>query len=1195
MSKILSYNKKSNGEDWFDINRQYSKDEIDTISDPSAGLTSSPRTAIPSPFAQMDLVKNAFLRLSYSPILKGQKQDEKLVSQALDVAQLFFNYSEMRERLRVVEWNKVQAMEELKMNPEHRILGETLEMYLRQDAEAYNFDLMDRLFFIAYNSKIIGCTSPASLFMASPDADTLLTDSDGSDIEIPVEQGINLFTQWRPLYQRDFKFVKYIFALFTAFPLLKTRLEAVNKYLITNYLILNLSQQKEILEDIGNPQGINQADVEKARQFIDANYEMMEGGMEILGIPLYQSRTEDVMQEIAKSDFIIVPTHKLAEGELLPLVLQNNLNAPTTDPFKYITYKWDDSIKIRPEDYAVAPDQRTLPATSHQYPWLTDDDFFQPTLIKLDYPIDKDCFFDGNLAVCSTGLDNNHFLIPLKPLFFKYFDVKDLWGTIAGKPRFEMQYSKVGVSKAVKVILRIPVQKTGKFITLSRMYKAAMPASQSTAEAAPYLASPQVGESGDGAVTKYTFITLPFAIAIFPFARIEASNHYNIQMIDRALGEYENYNINLEFYKNTDGKAAAGKENPVDCKKRRERSLKSQKKVGSSYYSLDSDFDYTKVILSNELGAKVAEGIICPKWENEVQGADAFTFAVDFGTTNTHIEYMKGDDSPEPLRIESQSRSRLIATLYNGDNLLYDVIIKQEFAPKQVGLDYGFPQRTVLSECERVDAMSVDEVVSLGDANIPFIYEKESIGFGNRIIPNLKWSSESANSKRISCYLTEIAMLMRTKVLLEQGNLSQTRLVWFYPLSMESGKVSQLRQTWMKVFQKVFGIPAKEGINLIEMPESVAPYYFYKNSAQFKGSASTVASIDIGGGSSDVVIYQRESDSKLPSVVTSFRFAANTLFGDAFSEVPQGDHNPMLIKYVDYFRKLFNSDDDLYGELSGILDDIVSKKKSEDINAFLFSVAANKVTRGNDVFSYNLRLNQDGLRKIIFIYFYTTIIYYVAKLMMNKGLDMPRSIMFSGTGSKVLNIVGSHRELDSFTQIIVERIYGKEYDDNGFSVVIEEKEPKQITCRGALLQVNSEAGLKAINDINKCMDDFKTPLKSNYSMLESHPTITYADATDEKIMKAIVDEVKKYNEFFISLCEDIRVADRFLVAGEAWNLFKQEVGRDLEHHLIQGWNFTIKNQTILNENDPVADTLFFYPIIGSIRNNLIDNIKEKNL
>ena len=1164
MSKVLSYNKKSNGEDWFDINRQYSRDEIDAISDPSAGLTENPRTAIPSPFAQMDLVKNAFLRLSYSAILKGQQQDERLVSHALDVAQLFFNYSELRDKLHIIEWNRTN-LEQLRTSPEHQQLGETLDMYIRQDSEAYNFDLMDRLFFLAYNSQVIGCTSPASLFMATPNATPTLVD-------LPVEQNINLFSQWRPLYKRDPKFIKYIYALFTAYPILKQRLDAVNKYLIANFLILNIEQQREILQEIGNPQGINESDVDKAKNYLEANYETTDEGLDVLGVPLYQVKTEDVVANISESDFVILPTRPIAEGEKLPLVLQNSLNAPATEPFRYITHNWDDSIKIRPEDYAVKPEQRILPATTHIYPWLTDDDFLQPTLIQLDYPIDKDCFFDGNLKVGGGDTNARHFLLPLKPTFFRYFNTSDLWGTIAGKPRMEIQTMKTGQSRVVKVILRIPVQKNGKFITFSRTYV----------------------ESRDGQLTfnretnQGTFVTISFAMAIFPFVRTENYNQYKVQLIDRALGQFANYNIKLEFYR--DGSVARISDTLI---KRRDRSLKAQKQVGSSYYSVNSDFDYTRVIVENEVGAVFGEGIVCPKWEDEVQGGDSYTFAVDFGTTNTHIEVMKGDDSPQPLKIDSQQRARLVATLFNGSSILYDVIIKQEFAPRTIAVDYGFPQRTVLSECERVDAPNIDELVTLADANIPFIYEKESIGYGNRIIPNLKWSSEPANSKRISCYLTEIALLMRSKVLLEQGNIKGTRLVWFYPLSMEIGKISQLRQIWSKIFSNVFGINAIEGVNLIEMPESVAPYYYYKNSAQFKGAASTVASIDIGGGSSDVVIYQRETETKIPNIVTSFRFAANTLFGDAFSEVPQGDYNPMLIKYVDYFRKIFNSDEDLYGELLGILNSIVDKKKSEDINAFLFSVENNKVAKGNDVFSYNQRLNQDGLRKIIFIYFYVTLVYYVANLMHHKGLEMPRCIMFSGTGSKVLKIVGGQRDLNNLTQIVIERVYGQEYNSDGFSVVVEENEPKQITCRGALLQVNSEIGCKTINDINKRMDDFASPLKMNYSMI-SKEVLKYGDLKDESVIKEIIEQVRKYNDFFIRLCDDIRVSDRFLVDGEAWNTFKANVNLDLEHHFIQGWNFVNKNQ-VMNDNDPVPDTLFFYPVIGSIRNNLIDNIKEKDL
>lgn len=184
-----------------------------------------------------------------------------------------------------------------------------------------------------------------------------------------------------------------------------------------------------------------------------------------------------------------------------------------------------------------------------------------------------------------------------------------------------------------------------------------------------------------------------------------------------------------------------------------------------------------------------------------------------------------------------------------------------------------------------------------------------------------------------------------------------------------------------------------------------------------------MVSIDIGGGSSDLAVF--EPSSKQPIMLSSFRFAANVLFGDGFSEIPHGDTNPMIIKYAKYFKDLFNNDDDKYGELNGILDDIMEKRKSEDINAFFFSIEQNKIVKNNDTFSYNLRLNEDYTRKIIFIYFYATIIYYVAKTMAHRHLHKPRSVMFSGTGSKVLDIVGNKEDLNLITQTIFEMIYNE--------------------------------------------------------------------------------------------------------------------------------------------------------------------------
>ncbi|MBR5440428.1 MAG: hypothetical protein IKV37_02570, partial [Prevotella sp.] len=656
---------------------------------------------------------------------------------------------------------------------------------------------------------------------------------------------------------------------------------------------------------------------------------------------------------------------------------------------------------------------------------------------------------------------------------------------------------------------------------------------------------------------------------------------YSVQLVDRALGMLQNYGLSLSFFKNGYQQQLSGDDVVL-----RERSLKSEKRVGSQYYKLADDFDYIAVTLTDERGNRAAEGMVCPRWPAHIPGHDAFTFSVDFGTTNTHLECMKGGEMPEPLQLNSAATQRLLATLYNGEQILYDVILKQEFLPKTIGEDYGFPQRTVISEAERLDAEHVDAILALADANMPFIYEKESIGYGNRIVPNLKWSTEMATSKRVKAYLTELAQLMRTKVLLENGDITKTRLVWFYPLAMKVGNIRKMSEMWEKTFREVFGIAADEN-NLIQMPESVAPYYFYKSSSQFRGPASNVASIDIGGGSSDVVVF--ESNAQQPTILTSFRFAANVLFGDGFSEVPHGDSNPMLVKYVDYFKRLFDGDDEKYGELNGILDDITAKRKSEDINAFLFSVQNNKVVGGNDVFSYNQRLNEDGQRKIIFIYFYVTLIYYVAQMMRQRGLEKPRSVMFSGTGSKVLDIVGTKRDLDLISQAVFERVYGEKYDQDGFTVVMERKEPKQITCRGALMQVRDDSGCVSVEWLNKLLDDFSTPLKYNYSMIATQK-LTYDDMASAEVRQQIVAAVREYNDFFCQLCDEMHVVDRFLVDNKSLLRFKELVNKDLDHHLLNGWNFVNKNADDKNGSDPIEDTVFFYPIIGSIRDNLIENL-----
>ena len=1179
MDKVLSYNQKSNGEDWFSLTGQYNEDDIKAIKDPNGGQAENPKTASPSPFAQLDLVKNAFEHIAKDPRLLGSRMDMRLVSYALDIAQMFYNFDEMKSMygVQLVEWN-MNHLQMLLNDPSHQLLGETLQMFITQDASAYNFSQNMSIYFIVYNNQVIGSTSPASLFMASPNANCM--------DQIQVEQGKVLFGEWRNLWERNPKFVKYFYAIFTAFPELKKMCNEVNNYLIENFKVMEhvgpdyAKTRLEIISEIGNPEAADQESAMKAREYLNRNYMQIENGVNVLGFPLYQCRQEDVNAAIAQSDFVIVPSQPDALADpRKPLVLQNNLSTLSSDPFIYVTYPWDNSTVITPEMYAEQDiNKRILPATTHQYPWLTDDDFFQPTMIKLDFPIDRECFFDGNIKPFSRDVDDNSFLLPLKPVFFKYFTMKDLLtGTVAGQPVFEMQHTRIGGQEAVKAILRIRVKKTEKnpysYITLQRTYVEAVNGD---------LTYDRTNDYGK-------FIGVSFALAVFPFAKRADLNRYHVQLIDRALGTLSGSDISLQFYRN-------GMREPIVEPVTRQRSLKRVKNMGSTFYSIGTDFDLMNVVVSNDRGQYVAEGLVAPQWIEGESGTSAFTFAVDFGTTNTHVESMQDDQLPRPLKIENESRERLIATLYNGSDqskYLFEIVMKQEFIPKILGTDYGFPQRTVLSECERLDTMSIDRIEALGDANIPFIYEKESVGIGNRIIANLKWSTDPSNKKRISCYLTELALLMRAKVLLDGGDMRKTRLVWFYPLSMQHGNIENMKKTWGQIMKNVFGIEPTED-NLIQMPESIAPYYFYKaHPDRFKAAASTVASIDIGGGTSDVAVFQENSAK--PTLLTSFRFAANAIFGDAYSDVPQGDTNPMLKKYVAYFKNLFDADEDKYDELNGIMDDITAKRKSEDINAFFFSIENNKVTKDNPVFSYNELLNTDSSRKLLFVYFYVTLIYYVASMMKKRGLQKPRNVMFSGTGSKVLDIVGSQEELDLLTKKIIEVIYDEKYDDGAFAVIKEKDCPKQITCQGGLYQVRDRNGMMQVKEVNTELANYDNDIRTNFSLIRREG-ITYADMANperrQEIVKEVTEEVRQYNDFFSKFCDDIHVTDHFLVDMKSINLFRELANRDLEHHLVQGWESAQKNQDEKNENDEIADILFFYPIVGSMRYNLIENLNS---
>src|SRR5690606_8358084 len=117
---------------------------------------------------------------------------------------------------------------------------------------------------------------------------------------------------------------------------------------------------------------------------------------------------------------------------LKPLVLPHE---KFTERLRYTSDYWDSTQKA-PHYDPLPLAERTLPWTGEKYPYLTVHDLLEPYIIRTVFPIQKNKFFTGHLQ--TAGEDKKGYLIPIKPLFFDFFDVTQLHGyTADGKPMLE--------------------------------------------------------------------------------------------------------------------------------------------------------------------------------------------------------------------------------------------------------------------------------------------------------------------------------------------------------------------------------------------------------------------------------------------------------------------------------------------------------------------------------------------------------------------------------------------------------------------------------------------------------------------------------------------------------------------------------------------------------------------------------------
>ena len=1099
--------------DWSNSHK-YGQDVISKIKDPDGANAKKEITSIPSPFARIDLVKTAFKEVVDSNDLDARTIYHKMVSDTFDIAQIFFNYENMRDKIDIIEWRKSRDLDALMNNRSH--IGDTLSTFLQSDAATYNFDKMDSIYILAYKGSkrqgsedIIGATSPATLFFSSANDLKYLSDDIHFGLDNPFDD------DYCPLYKREIKFVKYLFVLRASYSDFSSDFKEVNDYLELTYRKLPSEIKDEVDQAIRDGIG---------------SYNALTFGVSNSGsVSIVRGLNYHVKPlEKPQSDFEI--DSDKCEGDR-PLVLPVENGSVYAD-FKYVSAPWGASNKAPYHDkYSL--ERRHLPHDGTPYPYLTICDFLEEYVMKLSYETNSQYFFDGN-KVNNGKIET--YLLPIKPLYFSYFDKQRLLGEVARNLKsIEIREFAGG---GINVTLRIPVKGGRGYVEYSRKY---------------YEGTTFSTEVNEGGIKNFEF-----NFALFPNVafRTDKDAYYRIGVVSDSDSS-DKYNLHC-YHGATEVQTKETVRNDQDNNIPR-----------CQIYSIDEHrIDYIQVDCANAN----ARGLIVPTFK-ELANNGVFIFAIDLGTSNTHIEY-NVDEQHALNAFDISHDDAQIVTLLKSSRDTRDSIFDADFLPKAIGANqgYSFPIRTVMSAAKNTDWDQ--EVVPMGHVNVAFTYGKKATYKYNNLFSNIKWSNDARSAQQMRAYIESLMLLLRNKVVMNGGSLPDTKIVWFYPISMTRARVNQLKQLWGDAYEKFFG---GDSANVMQMTESVAPYEYYKG--QFAGTADIVT-IDVGGGTSDVVI----SSNNNVEYITSFRFAANAIFSNTLN--PSSTRlNGIIRMFMGAIKEKLDANNLM--DLLGVFGQIENSHNSADMASFFFSLPDNKQIVDKNIakeVDFNNMLLLDDKHKIIFVLFYTAIIYHVACIMKSKRHRMPRYIAFSGNGSKVVSIVSKDEELMAdLAKQIFQCVYGCEYDKDGLEMIINNKLPKEATCKGGIM-CDKALLIHHHNTVNNC----KLILKGCDNASFATDGDTY-DMIDDAYIDNVAKQVKEFVDTFFELNKTFKFSDNFAIDRESVEMAKNVCYRDIDTFVRNGLAMRIKE---VGKDQPVEETLFFYPIIG-IMNALADKISEK--
>ena len=1057
MSKILRLHSGGNEQyrGWQESN-QITKTVIDeNILDPAGGNARRTATAIPTPFGQLHLLKTAFEFAAKNPAANSMYH--RLVSQCWDLLEFIFYAKDTDAyRLRFVPWKRAEQLERLQANPRTALLGRTLALYLADDR---HFAGVESLFLIFAEHKngqerrLLGATSPFTLVFAHPALQAL-------PVARKNGQGQYFDQAAVPLSARPAPFQEYIYGLFTVRRELREAFFASSVYAYLQALP-------------GGKERVNQLDQRGlTAEAFQAPYEEWRDDngnpVEVRGIRL--ARLSQARQA-ASSDWFVVPNPELrAAHPRLPLVLRPGLDLRRTNYFAGTP--GDDTSVV---GYAAPAgheklESRELPGLGELYPYLTVNDFLEDVLVEVPFAVNRDKYHFGEVvAEPGQTLEQRPFryLLPLKRAYFDYFKPEDL----------NRQLRLTVFSNHVQVQLTIPVS-GGNAVVYERRY--ALPGPGQPAEQAVPSAPSQSADKPYGGGR----VSARLQIGVFPFYKFAPpldryNNAYSVMLAEQSETAAAPAQLRFLTYSATGGPqelgaATGGALRGVVARTRQVRSALSP---ASTYYEVrGTHFDLLEVTVPSGggYGSPADTGLLAPNWRTDVGGTTQFTFAVDFGTTNTHVAVAADGHVAEPLTIANEREMQTVLLSQPEPVGDYDLpsryqvrafpraslLQNREFVPSFIGIrgaETSFPIRTATCETPRFAAEG--DPLLFGDANIGFYLSRDSELYNQpedgRYETNLKWNTDGganteAAKNRVRLYFRELLRLLKHKAALNGGDLNLVRLVWSYPLSMDYGVQAFFEQVWQQEYERTFGrVPADKQLDKI--PESLAPYLYLRKIGKIVPTQEDSAvNIDIGGGTTDVLLL----NGLQPAATFSFRFAGDVLWGDSGQTGSDGlrQHNGLLYYYVS--RTAHTPVSPQAGEARKVFVAALKNPRvgSADLVSLLFNF--------DEQLNFSQHVREAKQMRVLLLLHYTAILYHVGQVCRAKGLkQLPRHVTFSGKGSTYLRLLDLNANLSTIKRLaqrVLEFASGLQVPAD-FSLTLVDN-AKEATANGSALRWDESGG-----------------------------------------------------------------------------------------------------------------------------------------